>query len=150
VMRGVGTEIVLVDRNHDLAVAQAEDIHHATPFAYPMPVNAGGYDALADACVVVLSAGANQKPGETRLELLERNAAVFGDIIPRVLEAAPRAILLVATNPVDVMTQVSLEIARRSTPMCWASMATAKCCTGRAPTPVRCRSPPSPTRSAGP
>jgi L-lactate dehydrogenase len=108
VMRGVGTEIVLVDRNHDLAVAQAEDIHHATPFAYPMPINAGDYDALADACVVVLAAGANQKPGETRLELLERNAAVFGDIIPRVLKAAPGAILLVATNPVDVMTQISL------------------------------------------
>jgi L-lactate dehydrogenase len=60
VMRGVGTEIVLVDRNTELAVAQAEDIHHATPFAYPMSVNAGDYEALADACVVVLSAGANQ------------------------------------------------------------------------------------------
>lgn len=116
VMRGVGTEIVLVDRNLDLAVAQAEDIHHATPFAYPMPVNAGDYDALDGSCVVVLAAGANQRPGETRLELLERNAAVFGDIIPRVLKAAPQAILLVATNPVDVMTQISLGIARRTNP----------------------------------
>jgi len=116
VMRGVGTEIVLVDRNLDLAVAQAEDILHATPFAYPMPVNAGDYEALADSCVVVLVAGANQRPGETRLELLERNAAVFGDVIPRVLEVAPQAVLLVATNPVDVMTQVSLGIARRTTP----------------------------------
>src|SRR4051794_8586122 len=116
VMRGVGTEIVLVDRNHDLAVAQAEDILHATPFAYPMPVNAGDYADLAGSCVVVLAAGANQRPGETRLELLERNAAVFGDIIPHVLEAAPGAILLVATNPVDVMTQVSLGIARRTNP----------------------------------
>ena len=71
---------------------------------------------MAGSCVVVLAAGANQRPGETRLELLERNAAVFGDIIPRVLEAAPQAILLVATNPVDVMTQVSLGIARRTTP----------------------------------
>ncbi|EWY41424.1 lactate dehydrogenase [Skermanella stibiiresistens SB22] len=116
VMRGVGTEIVLVDRNHDLAVAQAEDILHATPFAYPMPVNAGDYGDLAGSCVVVLSAGANQRPGETRLELLERNAAVFGEIIPRVLSSAPDAVLLIATNPVDVMTQVSLEIARRTTP----------------------------------
>jgi len=115
-MRGVGTEIVLVDRNMDLAVAQAEDIHHATPFAYPMPINAGDYDALADSCVVVLAAGANQKPGETRLELLERNAAVFRDIIPHVLKAAPGAILLVATNPVDIMTQISLGIARRTMP----------------------------------
>ncbi|UEM21880.1 L-lactate dehydrogenase [Skermanella mucosa] len=116
VMRGVGTEIVLVDRNRDLAAAQAEDILHATPFAYPMPVNAGDYGDLAGSCVVVLAAGANQRPGETRLELLERNAAVFGEIIPDVLSSAPDAILLIATNPVDVMTQVSLDIARRTRP----------------------------------
>lgn len=116
VMRGVGTEIVLVDRNRDLAAAQAEDILHATPFAYPMPVNAGDYGDLAGSCVVVLAAGANQRPGETRLELLERNAAVFGEIIPQVLSSAPGAILLIATNPVDVMTQVSLDISRRTRP----------------------------------
>jgi L-lactate dehydrogenase len=116
VMRGVGTEIMLVDRNRDLADAQAEDILHATPFAYPMPVQAGDYDVLGGTGLVVLAAGANQRPGETRLELLERNAEVFADIIPRVLAAAPEAILLVATNPVDVMTQVSLEVARRKQP----------------------------------
>ncbi|WP_343038699.1 lactate/malate family dehydrogenase [Skermanella pratensis] len=66
--------------------------------------------------MVVLAAGANQRPGETRLELLERNAAVFGEIIPSVLSSAPDAILLIATNPVDVMTQVSLDIARRTRP----------------------------------
>jgi len=111
VMRGVGTDIVLVDRDRDLAEAQAQDILHATPFAHPVRVVAGSYADLAQAGVVVLAAGANQRPGETRLELLERNAAVFRDIVPRILDAAPGAVLLVASNPVDVMTQVSARIA---------------------------------------
>lgn len=112
VMRGVGSEIVLVDRNADLAGAQAQDILHATPFAYALKVRAGSWDDLEGAGIVVLAAGANQRPGETRLELLERNAAVFADIIPRVLAQAPEAVLLVASNPVDIMTQVSARIAR--------------------------------------
>jgi L-lactate dehydrogenase len=112
VMRGVGNEIVLVDRNADLALAQAQDILHATPFAYPVRVRAGDYGDLEGAGIVVLAAGANQRPGESRLELLERNAAVFAEIIPRVLASAPDAVLLIATNPVDIMTQVSARIAR--------------------------------------
>lgn len=110
VMRGVGSEIVIVDRNGKLAEAQAQDILHGTPFAYPARVWAGDYDALAGARLVVLSAGVGQKPGETRLQLLERNAQVFADIIPRVLAHAPEAILLVATNPVDVMTHVATRL----------------------------------------
>ena len=97
--------------NAALAQAQAEDIIHATPFAHPVTVvRAGGYDAVVDARIVVLSAGVGQRPGETRIQLLDRNALVFADIIPRVLAAAPNAILLIATNPVDVMTQVALRI----------------------------------------
>ncbi|WP_207486008.1 L-lactate dehydrogenase [Arenibaculum pallidiluteum] len=111
VLRGVGSEIVLVDRDEGLADAQAQDILHATPFAHPVRVSAGGFGDLAGAGVVVLAAGANQKPGETRLALLERNAAVFQDLVPRVLEAAPEAVLLVASNPVDVMTQVTARVA---------------------------------------
>ncbi len=110
VMRGVGREIVLVDLNRKLSEAQAQDIALATPFADPLPVRAGDYDALDGAGVVVLAAGVSQKPGETRLDLLARNAAVFAAIIPRVLTAAPDAVLLVATNPVDVMTQVATRI----------------------------------------
>jgi L-lactate dehydrogenase len=113
VMRGVGAEIVLVDRNADLADAQARDILHATPFAYPIRVLAGDFAALHGAGIVVLAAGANQKPGETRLDLLARNAAIFNEIIPAVLAAAPDAILLVASNPVDVMTQMASVIAGR-------------------------------------
>lgn len=110
VMRGVGREIVLVDRDPKLAEAQAQDITHATPFAYPLPVRAGDYQALAGASIVVLAAGVGQKPGESRLALLARNAKVFADILPKVLAVAPDAVLLVASNPVDVMTQIATRI----------------------------------------
>ncbi|MCC7037588.1 MAG: L-lactate dehydrogenase [Alphaproteobacteria bacterium] len=103
-LRGIGTELVMVDQNHALAQAQAEDILHATPFANPVGVRAGGVDDLADAAIVMIAAGVNQKPGETRLDLLKRNGDVFADIIPRIRKSAPGAILLNATNPVDIMT----------------------------------------------
>jgi len=107
VMQGVGSEIVLVDKDAALALAQAQDITHATPFAHATAVRAGDYDALAGAGVVLLAAGVAQKEGETRLHLLERNADVFRQIIPEVLRAAPEAVLLVATNPVDIMTWIA-------------------------------------------
>lgn len=109
-IRGSVTEVVLVDKNAALAAAHAEDILHATPFAHPARVRAGDFDAAEGADVVLLTAGVAQQPGESRLELLGRNAAVFADIIPPVLRAAPDALLLVATNPVDVMTQVALRV----------------------------------------
>lgn len=110
VLRGVGSEIVIVDINAKAAEAQAQDIVHATPFAHPIVVRAGDYEDLAGAGLVVISAGVNQKPGETRIQLLGRNAAVFKAILPRALEAAPDAILLIATNPVDIMTQIATRI----------------------------------------
>ncbi len=107
---GVGTQIVMVDRNEALARAQAGDIAHAAPFGAPVGVTAGDYAALAGAAVVVLAAGVGQKPGETRIALLERNAAVFQEIISHVVAHAPEAILLIATNPVDVMTYVAQKL----------------------------------------
>jgi L-lactate dehydrogenase len=112
-MRGIGSEIVLVDWNADLAVAQAQDILHATPFAYPIRVRAGEACDLDGAGIVLLAAGANQKPGETRLDLLTRNAEIFASIVPSVLAAAPNAVFLVATNPVDVMTQIATVLAAK-------------------------------------
>jgi L-lactate dehydrogenase len=112
-MRRVGSEIVLVDRNADLAVAQARDILDATPFADPVRVRAGEWADLDGARLVVLAAGTNQKPGESRLDLLSRNAEIFAGIVPAVLAASPAAIFLVATNPVDVMTQIVTAIAGR-------------------------------------
>jgi L-lactate dehydrogenase len=111
VMRGVGRSIVLVDKDAARAEAEADDILHAVPFAHPIEVTNGGYQDLAGSRVVVLAAGVNQQPGETRLHLLKRNADVFRDVVPRVLEAAPDAILVVATNPVDVMTHLAARFA---------------------------------------
>ena len=112
-MRGVGSQIVLVDRKVDLAVAQAHDILDATPFAYPVRIRAGEAADLDAAGIVVLTAGASQKPGETRLDLLSRNTEIFAEIIPAVLAAAPDTILLVASNPVDIITQIVTVLAAR-------------------------------------
>jgi L-lactate dehydrogenase len=111
VMRGVGRRIVLVDRNEARARAEADDLLHAVPFAEALEVVAGGYADLAGARVVILTAGVGQKPGETRLELLARNAAVFAEVVPAVVAEAPDAVLVVATNPVDVMTHVAARLA---------------------------------------
>src|SRR5262249_6629318 len=107
VMRGVGREIVLVDLNRARAEAAANDIFHAVPFASPMTVRAGDYPDIAGARVVVIAGGVAQRPGETRLHLLQRNADVFRQIVPSVLRAAPDAVLLVVTNPVDIMTHLA-------------------------------------------
>lgn len=111
VMRGVGREIVLTDKNPARASAEADDILHAVPFAHPLVVRAGDYADLADAPVVIVSAGVNQRPGETRLQLLERNAAVFREVIPNILRHAPDAVLVIATNPVDIMTHIAARFA---------------------------------------
>ena len=111
VMRGVGRRLVLVDQNRARAESEADDILHAVPFAHPLEVSAGDYADLAGCRVVVVSAGVGQKPGETRLQLLERNAQVFKQVIPNILQHAPQAILLIATNPVDVMTHLAARYA---------------------------------------
>ena len=90
VMRGVCRQIVLVDRNMERARAEADDIRHAVPFAKPAEVTAGGYTELDGSRVVVICAGVGQKPGETRLQLLKRNAAVFREVVPRCLRARAR------------------------------------------------------------
>jgi L-lactate dehydrogenase len=111
VMSGVGREIVLVDLNRGRAEAEANDIYHAVPFAHPLTVRAGDYPDLAGAQVVVIAGGVAQKPGETRLQLLQRNAEVFRQIVPAVLRHAPGAVLLVVTNPVDIMTHLAAKFA---------------------------------------
>jgi L-lactate dehydrogenase len=111
VMKGVGREIVLVDKNEARAVAEADDIRHAVPFAHALEVRAGGYADLAGCRAVVLCAGVGQKSGESRLQLLRRNAAVFREAVPAVLRHAPEAVVIVATNPVDVMTHLAVRFA---------------------------------------
>jgi L-lactate dehydrogenase len=107
VMRGVARELVLIDRDDKRARAEADDIRHASPFAHPVEVRSGDYSDLAGCKIVILTAGVGQKPGETRLELLGRNAEVFKEVVSRVVSVAPEAILVVATNPVDIMTHLT-------------------------------------------
>jgi len=111
VMSGVGREIMLVDLKRERAEAEANDISHAVPFAHPLVVHAGDYADLNDARVVIIAGGVAQKPGETRLQLLQRNADVFHQIVPSVLRYAPDAVLLVVSNPVDVMTHLAAHFA---------------------------------------
>jgi L-lactate dehydrogenase len=112
VMRGVGRRVVLVDQNKARAEAEADDILHAVPFAHPLEISAGDYSDLVGCKVVIVSAGVGQRLGETRLELLGRNARVFQQVIPNILQYAPQTILLIATNPVDVMTHIAAHYAR--------------------------------------
>lgn len=110
VMKNVATEIVLIDIDTKLAQAQAEDILHAVPFTGPTRVFAGDYSELKGADVVVLACGVGQKSGETRLQLLERNVKVFQVVTPSVLKYAPTAVLLIASNPVDIITEIVTKI----------------------------------------
>ena len=106
-LMGHASSITLVDANEALAKAQAQDISHAVPFASSTRLANGTFDDLKDARIVILAAGASQRPGETRLELLSRNAGIIRSIVTEVLRVAPDAILIAASNPVDVVTQIA-------------------------------------------
>jgi L-lactate dehydrogenase len=108
--RGLAAEIVLIDANHARAEGEAMDINHAEPFTNPTRVWAGNYDDCAGAAIIVVAAGTGQRAGETRLDLVKRNADIFAKIIPEVVRRNPDGILLIATNPVDVLTQVSQKL----------------------------------------
>ena len=110
-IRGSASDLVIIDVNKAKAEAEARDIAHATTFTHPVRVKAGDYHDLAGAKVVIMSAGVNQKPGETRLQLLGRNAAIFRAVIPQIVTHAPGAIIMVSANPVDIMTELSERIA---------------------------------------
>lgn len=114
VMNGVGREIVLVDLDAKRAEAEASDILHAVPFAHPLTIRAGEYADLAGSTAVVVAAGVSQRPGEPRGALLGRNAAVFRQVIPSILEHAPTAVLVIASNPVDAMTHIAARFAREA------------------------------------
>lgn len=111
-LRGAASSIVLVDLNEKRAIAEASDIQHAIPFIHSLAVAAGGYAELQGSHAVIVAAGVSQKPGESRLALLQRNAAVMNAIVPSIFEHAPEAILVIATNPVDIMTHVATQAAR--------------------------------------
>lgn len=108
--RSLATEIVLVDADRDRAEGEAMDLRHGLPFVRPITIRSGDYADLAGADVVVMTAGANQRPGETRLDLLQRNAQICREIVPKVYEHNPTGILVIATNPVDILTHIAAEV----------------------------------------
>jgi L-lactate dehydrogenase len=110
-LSGLAAEIALIDANRSKAEGEAMDLNHAVPFAHPTRIWAGDYKDCAGAAITVIAAGSNQKPGgETRLALLQRNADIFAQIVPRIVENNPQGILLIATNPVDVLTYASYKM----------------------------------------
>jgi L-lactate dehydrogenase len=109
-LRGVAREVVLIDANVKKAEAEALDISHATTFAYASKIYAGSYADLKGADVVIITAGANQRPSETRIDLMSRNAAIFKSIVGQIMEVTTESIILVAANPVDIMTAYTLKL----------------------------------------
>lgn len=113
-MRRAAGEIILIDANEKRARAEAADIEHASPYVHPIQISAGTYADVADASAVVIAAGASQKPGESRMMLMEKNTAILRDIITRTLAVNPNPVFLVATNPVDIITHLAASIAAES------------------------------------
>lgn len=107
---GLFSELVLLDADRDKAEGEALDVAHGIPFARPMKIYAGDYDDLVDAAVVIVTAGANQKPGETRLDLVQKNVAIFRSIIPEIAKRNFPGILLIVSNPVDILTYAAIKL----------------------------------------
>lgn len=104
------SELVLLDVNMEKADGEAKDIAHGIPFAGQMKIYAGTYDDAADAAIIIITAGANQKPGETRLDLVQKNMAIYQSIIPEIVKRDFGGILLIVSNPVDILTYVALKL----------------------------------------
>ena len=106
-LSGLASEIVLVDVDRERAKGEAMDLNHAVPFGHPTTVRVGDYSDCAEAAVTVITAGVAQKPGESRLDLVKRNAAIFEKIIPAIDQHNPQGHLVITSNPVDVLTWVA-------------------------------------------
>ena len=107
-MSGLFSEMVLIDADRERAEGEALDISHGMPLARPMKIYAGGYDDVTDAAIIVVTAGANQKPGETRLDLVKKNVAIFKSIMPEISKRKYKGILLIVANPVDILTYTAV------------------------------------------
>ena len=110
VHKGLFSELVLIDANHAKAEGEAMDLSHGRPFTSPMKIYAGSYDDISDCSLIIITAGANQKPGETRLDLVHKNVAIFKSIIPEITKRNFEGILLIVANPVDILTYAALKI----------------------------------------
>ena len=110
VQKGIFSELILIDANEKKAEGEAMDLSHGLPFTKPMEIKAGGYEDIADCAMIIITAGANQKPGETRLDLVHKNVEIYKSIIPKIVERNQEATLLIVSNPVDIMTYVALKL----------------------------------------
>jgi L-lactate dehydrogenase len=110
VLSGLAAEIVLIDSNRAKAEGEAMDLSHTVPFTHPTRIWAGDYADCAGSAITVLTAGAKQKPGQSRLDCLQANARIWREIVPQIARHNPRGILLVATNPVDVLTYAAWKL----------------------------------------
>ena len=108
--RTIASDIVIIDINKSKAEGEAMDIAHGLPFAGQMKIYAGDYDDIVDAAVIIVTAGAAQKPGETRLDLVNKNVNIFKSIIPEVAKRNYKGILLIVANPVDILTYTAVKL----------------------------------------
>ena len=109
-LEGLASEIVIVDINKDKALAEAMDLSHGASFVKPVDIKAGGYEDTKDSDIVIITAGVGPKPGETRLDIINKNLKVFKSIVPEVVKYSPNSILLVVSNPVDVLTYITYKL----------------------------------------
>ena len=107
---GLFSEIVLIDVDHSRAEGEAMDISHGIPFVKPMKIYAGDYDDIVDASIIIITAGTAQKPGETRLQLVQKNVSIFKSIIPEISRRKCEGVLLIVSNPVDILTYVAQKL----------------------------------------
>lgn len=107
---GLFSEMVLIDADKNRAEGEAMDISHGLPFARPMKIYAGEYDDIVDASIIIVTAGANQKPDETRLDLVHKNVSIYKSIIPEIASRGCEGILLIVSNPVDILTYVAWKL----------------------------------------
>ncbi len=107
---GLFSEMVLIDANKEKAEGETMDISHGVPFSRHMQIYAGDYDDITDAAIIIVTAGANQKPGETRLDLVNKNVAIFKSIMPEIKKRNCKGTILIVANPVDILTYVAIKL----------------------------------------
>lgn len=110
VHKGIFSELVLIDADQKKAEGEAMDLSHGRPFAHPMKIYAGDYEDVSDCALIIITAGANQKPGETRIDLVHKNVSILKSIIPEIVKQNFEGILLMVANPVDILTYAALKI----------------------------------------
>lgn len=109
---GLAREIVLIDKNELRAKGECMDLNHGISFTRPAKIYSAGFEGCEDADIIVITAGARQKPGQSRMDLVQENTEIFKNIIPQIIKYAKDAVILVVTNPVDILTYVTLKISK--------------------------------------